>query len=471
MDSASIYRIVFGEGAHPDAWQHRFTANEWPEILIAPTGSGKTAAVTLGWAAHRMRAPEKTPRRLVWCLPMRTLVDQTVRSVNEWFEKLKQAGVDENDVLPRSEDVHVLMGGVESARWLDHPERPAVIVGTQDMLLSRALMRGYASSRAIWPMEFALLHEDTQWVFDEVQLMGAGRATSAQLEAFRRCEAARAARDGCPPGRPARSLWISATLDPTWLRTVDYSPPASREDDPRAKEDGRLWEVDPRPEDDRLWRLATAKKTLIRENAAPATAKVADIGAYVGKLADSVLDAHQTGRMTLVIVNRVARAQALHAALGKRLKEQGEAAPELALVHARFRPADRRREMGKIPINRKENGEDSKDLIVISTQAVEAGVDVSAAVLFTELAPWPSMVQRFGRANRYAELEDGADVRWIDLLDEQEDDKDAAELALPYTVEEMKTARQHLLRLDDVASAALPAPGDVDNGISIWLSR
>ena len=463
MDSASIYRAVFGEGAHPDAWQHRFTANEWPEILIAPTGSGKTAAVTLGWAAHRMRAPETTPRRLVWCLPMRTLVDQTVRAVNEWFEKLKQAGVAADDVLPLpNEDVHVLMGGVESARWLDRPERPAVIVGTQDMLLSRALMRGYASSRAIWPMEFALLHEDTQWVFDEVQLMGAGRATSAQLEAFRRCEAARAARNGCPPGRPARSLWISATLDPTWLRTVDYSPPVSREGDPPTEEDDRLWKVVPRPEDDRLWRLATARKTLSRANAAPATAKAADIAAYVGQLADSVLDAYQAGRMTLVIVNRVARAQALHAALGKRLEEQGDAAPELALIHARFRPADRRREMGKLPVNGKESGESSKDLIVVSTQAVEAGVDISAAVLFTELAPWPSMVQRFGRANRYAELEDGADIRWIDLLDGQEDDKDAADLARPYAVEEMNTARQHLLRLADVAPAALPPPGDVD---------
>ena len=453
MDSTSIYRTVFGEGARPDAWQHRFTADEWPEILIAPTGSGKTAAVTLGWAAHRMRAPETTPRRLVWCLPMRTLVDQTARAAKEWFDKLKQAGVDEHNALPLPKDVHVLMGGIESARWLDHPERPAVIVGTQDMLLSRALMRGYASSRAIWPMEFALLHEDTQWVFDEVQLMGAGRATSAQLEAFRRCEAARAARNGGPRSRPARSLWISATLDPVWLRTVDYSPPM---------EGDRLWKVDSRPEDDRLWRLATAKKTLSRTNAVPITAKTDDIGAYIGKLADSVLATHRAGRMTLVIVNRVTRAQALHAALGKRLGEKGEGAPELALVHARFRPADRRREMNKIPVNGKQDGEGSKDLIVVSTQAVEAGVDVSAAVLFTELAPWPSMVQRFGRANRYAEVKDGADVRWIDLLDGQEDEKNAADLALPYTPEEMMTARRHLVRLSDVAPAALPAPGDVD---------
>ena len=40
------------------------------------------------------------------------------------------------------------MGGVDADGWLEAPERPAVIVGTQDMLLSRALMRGYATSRA-----------------------------------------------------------------------------------------------------------------------------------------------------------------------------------------------------------------------------------------------------------------------------------------------------------------------------------
>ena len=448
MDGRAIFCVAYGSAVSPDAWQHRFATDEWPEILIAPTGSGKTAAVTLGWAAHRIRAPETTPRRLVWCLPMRTLVDQTARAAKEWFNKLKQAGVDENNALPLpDEDVHVLMGGVESARWLDHPERPAVIVGTQDMLLSRALMRGYASSRAVWPMEFALLHEDTQWVFDEVQLMGTGRATSAQLEAFRRHEAAR---NSSPRNRPARSLWVSATLDPKWLRTVDYSPPCDQ-----------LWRVDPQGEEDRLSRLATAKKTLSRAKTVPIT-KAADVGAYIDKLADSVLTTHRTGSMTLVIVNRVARAQKLHAALEKRLVEKEQGAPELALVHARFRPADRRREVNKMLVNGKENGEGSKDLIVVSTQAVEAGVDVSAAVLFTELAPWPSMVQRFGRANRYAEVKDGADVRWIDLLDGQDDDKNAAELALPYTPDEMDTARRHLLRLSDVAPAVLPAPGDVD---------
>jgi CRISPR-associated endonuclease/helicase Cas3 len=40
------------------------------------------------------------------------------------------------------------------------------------MLLSRALNRGYASSRFAWPWHYALFSNDCMWVFDEVQLMG-----------------------------------------------------------------------------------------------------------------------------------------------------------------------------------------------------------------------------------------------------------------------------------------------------------
>jgi len=38
--------------------------------------------------------------------------------------------------------------------------------------------------------------------------------------------------------------------------------------------------------------------------------------------------------------------------------------------------------------------------IVVTTQVLEAGVDLDADALFTELCPWPSLVQRLGRLNR-----------------------------------------------------------------------
>ncbi len=150
MDGAAIYRIVFGADCQPDGSQLALMTDAWPQVLIAPTGSGKTAAVTLGWAAHRLGSPDATPRRLVWCLPMRTLVEQTADVLKDWFGRLK-AEVDDANRIPRPQDVHVLMGGVDADGWIETPERPAVIVGTQDMLLSRALMRGYASSRAARP--------------------------------------------------------------------------------------------------------------------------------------------------------------------------------------------------------------------------------------------------------------------------------------------------------------------------------
>ena len=475
--TSNLYRIALGGDERPDDWQRALAEEAWPRVLIAPTGSGKTAAVTLGWAARRLRSPDDTPRRLVWCLPMRALVEQTADAVREWFGRLaaETDGAGRPGRLPRSEDVHVLMGGVDADGWLDEPERPAVLVGTQDMLLSRALMRGYASSRALWPMEFALLHEDAQWVFDEVQLMGAGRATSAQLEAFRQSEAARARRDGRAAGAVSRSLWISATLDPRWLATVDHpAPPAAAvvRVDPAAAPDGRLA------------RLAKAARNLARSPVAPASPKKADLAAYVERLADAILDAHRGGQMTLAIVNRVARAQALRdtlekklhaasgadartararaAAAGARRSSMPSAAPTLALVHSRFRPADRAREMEKV-IGAGESNPHGR--IVVATQAVEAGLDVSAAVLFTELAPWSSLVQRFGRANRCAEFPDGAEVFWIDLLPPSPDgaaaDKDAAELARPYEAAELQAARDRLTGLTDAAPVHLPPPDDM----------
>ena len=467
-----LFATAFGKACEPYAWQRRLAEGEWPEVLIAPTGSGKTVGVTLAWAHQRLLRPERTPRRLVWCLPMRTLVDQICGEIHEWLERIEADVLDPQALLPRPGGLHVLMGGVDSGRWLETPENPAIIVGTQDMLLSRALMRGYASSRAIWPMEFAMLHQDAQWIFDEVQLMGAGRATSAQLEAFRRMEHVRSmekavegdavrwtapARRGAsvPPeyrsSAQSRSLWISATLKPEWLATVDHPEPS------------KVFRVDPTNEvDDRLSRLTEAPKRLWRIGDAPASAASPERKAYLERLADSVVEAHRPGTMTLAILNQVKRAQELHEQVRHRLAVREDLRADVALLHSRFRPPDRKREMSKFL----EQG-GSSDIIVIATQAVEAGVDISATTMFTELAPWASMVQRFGRANRRAEVKGGARIFWIDLLRSIDEESKQAEelnktLSLPYEVDRLRDARRRLIGLTDAAPVHLPHIGEID---------
>src|SRR5690606_40113747 len=102
--------------------------------------------------------------------------------------------------------VHVLLGGDVDEQWENTPEGSAILIGTQDMLLSRALNRGYAMSRYKWPVHFSLLNNDCLWVFDETQLMGVGVETSAQLQGFRQ---------KLGTHRAAHSLWMSRSEEHT----------------------------------------------------------------------------------------------------------------------------------------------------------------------------------------------------------------------------------------------------------------
>ena len=414
----------------PYEYQRALAENEWPDILVAPTGLGKTSAVILGWAWRRLKGDE-VPRRLIYCLPMRTLVEQTAREAESWFCNLQDTVSEAN--LPGGGDVTVLMGGEDAAEWRLAPDRPQLIIGTQDMLLSRALMRGYAMKRSAWPLDFALLHNDAQWVFDEVQLMGAGLATSAQLEAFR-CRAATAL--------PARSLWISATLDPSWVRTVDFERPPT------------VWRAPQDFADDAaskaVRRIVEAPKPIAAARAVADGAKKEDQAAYASAVAREALELRKRDALTLVVANTVGRAQAIHAAL----LNAGVSGEDLALVHSRFRPDDRARQMEKL----KERSGD-RGRIAVATQAIEAGIDISAAAMLTELAPWSSLVQRFGRVNRRGELNQsgGGTIRWIDLL--AGDVKAGEQLTAPYEVDELKAARERLSELSDARPDNLDEPG------------
>src|SRR5947209_6017893 len=225
----AFFNLVFGQSPDhaPFAYQRRVALDaEMPALINAPTGAGKTAAILGAWLWRRLNNPQSVGRRLVYCLPMRTLVEQTAKVACEAIKRLEEKGA----ILKDQFAVHVLMGGEVAVDWDALPEREAIIIGTQDMLLSRALNRGYALSTARFPLPFGLLNNDCLWVFDEIHLMGDALATSAQLAAFRQTLGALGVQ---------QSVWMSATLDKKWLETIDFKEQAEKLEELKLTEDDR----------------------------------------------------------------------------------------------------------------------------------------------------------------------------------------------------------------------------------------
>jgi CRISPR-associated endonuclease/helicase Cas3 len=404
----------------PFRFQERFHSEPGRRIILkAPTGLGKTDTVLVAWLHRRAMEPESTPRRLLWCLPGRALTEQVARSAEECVERLVSAG------LIARMPVYRLLGGSEDNNVTVRPDEAAIMVGTQDILLSRALNRGYARKPFRWPIDFALLNNDCLWVLDEVQLLGDGLATSTQLAAFRQ---------GFGGFGPAESCWISATFDPAWLTTVDF--------------DGDVRVIEPDAED---LKNETVKKRIHAEKRveqAPATCRLP------GGAAEFVAEEHRAGTLSLVIANTVRRAVEIRREL------ENKTGADVRLLHSRFRAADRKEHLDAVLGDLPEAGR-----IVVATQVIEAGIDLDASLMVTDLAPYVSMVQRFGRVNRKGKRA-GCRIYWVDrpltakrkpwALEIELKAKELEEVCAPYEVEKIQESARVLAGVISASPADLP---------------
>lgn len=356
---------------------------------------------------------------------MRVLVEQTRTCAIRWLHNLGllagRATFNGNRLISYDVDwglrdkvaVVTLMGGESQSDWREHPEHEAILVGTQDMLLSRALNRGFAMPLQEWPIDFGFLNVDALWVMDEVQLMGAGRTTSVQLQQFW---------DEAPPSHGSRhTIWMSATLGssvgsvelPAWMKSPERAnrnlavpPHRHSEADLDHAEFAARWTAPKRLELRLDPAHANAPATALRgkrKQVSRVVAPTVEPGWTVesSELHAAVRNAAHGRRLVLVFVNQVKRARELHGRLGGSVG----AGPEVLLVHARMRPQDRQAVISALESAPADNGR-----VVVATQVLEAGVDLDADALFTELCPWPSLVQRLGRLNRNGTQPSAQDV-------------------------------------------------------------
>ena len=387
-------------------------------LLDIPTGFGKTSSAVLAWLWNRvLKHRDDWPRRLVYCLPMRTLVEQVHQNTDQWLTNLG---------LSNEVGLHILMGGEEAGEWDIHPEQNAVLIGTQDMLLSRALNRGYGMNRYRWPMHFGLLNNDCLWIMDEVQLMGPGLWTSAQLDWMRT--------DRFRSLKPCFTWWMSATIRPTFLKTLDRERLPKPECVTLGQSDQahKILEAC-RPCD--LWTVPASRLRRVSPEE--------KLSAYAEALAQAVSAEHKEASLSLVVCNTVSVAQEMFRAIRKTYV----GASGVVLLTSRFRKRDRdvnQKKLLDFEKARKEDGIAVLGLICVSTQVIEAGIDISARRLWSEVAPWPSVVQRLGRLNRDGQL-NGEARAWF--WDGPEKPKKGARLIGPYEADAVKLGRRLIEKL------------------------
>lgn len=370
----------------PYVWQIKVAVGGLPELLPIPTGLGKTEGSVLAWAWRRFARKEGEPLHLVYCLPMRSLVRQTAERLRGCFAKLR----DWNKQIDVS--IHQLIGGDTDEAWAAAPDRPWVLVGTQDMLLSRALNRGYGMSRFDWPIHFGLLNQDCHWIVDEVQLMGPGLWTTAQLDWMRR--------ERFPGLKPCRTTWMSATMGTRFLQTTDRRRDAC--DTVKPFDPGLAGDPN------KALKLRRAALRPVESHKPGKQARP-----LVEQIASAAVAAHRPGTLTLIVCNTVKTAQATFQELG------ANEVPKILLT-SRFRAGDRHEAEETLrtfevrrstsPTGRIEGNDPG--LICVSTQVVEAGLDISAHRLWTEHAPWPSLIQRLGRLNRDGKDNEARAIVW-----------------------------------------------------------
>jgi CRISPR-associated endonuclease/helicase Cas3 len=362
------FEAFFGQatGNAPYGYQGRLARDGLPAVVQAPTGAGKTGIV-LAWLWRRLHCPDPnaTPRRLIYALPQRSLVEQVAREAESWLTNL---GLTDQVAL------HVVMGGdgTSQRQWRLDMHRPAIVVGTIDSLVSKALHRGYGISRATYPIDFALVTNGAHWVIDEIQLCPESTTTLRQLAAFARAFGT---------AEPFGLTCMSATVPETLLDTVDNPSPRPAD----------VLRIEPADRTGELAVRLAGRRTVRRLQAEPGDYKA---------IAEAVRERHQPGTLTLVVLNTVAAAREVYKGL------RGQPVP-CTLLHSRFRGHERQRLIRKIT-----DPPGSADGIVVATQVVEAGIDLNATMLVTEAAPWPCVVQRAGRCNRTGRITD-AELCWL----------------------------------------------------------
>ena len=416
-------------GHAPFGWQVRlfeenFMNGQFPSALALPTGLGKTSVMAIWYLS--LKAGASVPRRLVYVVDRRAVVDQATVVADEIKERSRDSALRISTLRGRYAD---------NREWLEDPAAPAIIVGTVDMIGSRLLFEGYGVTRRMRPYHAGLLGADTLVVLDESHL----------VPPFERL-LERIARDGDEDNdlgpkqakdrdedndlgpKQAKDRDEDNDLGPKQAKDRDLIPrfqllPLSATGRDRGGDVFRLTEKD--REDWVVKQRLGAKKRLVFK-------PVGEKNKLEDRLAEEAWALSNEGKAhvrILVYCNSRDVAEKTKKAIEKKLKEYNKNEMESAripsgnvqlFVGAR-RVKERQLAKEKLKGLGFFSGNDAPDkaAFVIATSAGEVGVDLDADHMVMDLVPFERMVQRLGRVNRLG----GRDAKVVAIYENEDEPK------------------------------------------------
>lgn len=366
-------------GNPPFPWQEalweEFCSDQLPRRCDIPTGLGKTSVIACWLLARQVN--QALPRRLVYVVNRRTVVDQTTAEVEKYIKRFPDLAIS------------TLRGQfADNRKWSADPSREAVICGTVDMIGSRLLFSGYGIGRGSRPLHAGFLGQDSLIVHDEAHLEPAFQELLVGIEREQ-------TRSRFKDFRPMRVMELSATsrVKESQLNRVIGLTDADREDN-TVKE-----------------RINATKRLHLQElsDSKP--------GAQLAALAIDKFKG--TGKAVLVFVRRIEDVETIRKAMEKANQPFAELigpmrglernhltnprSPDGSPVFARFLPMPK----PDAPESEQWNVTPAKGTVfLICTSAGEVGVNISADHLLCDLSTFESMAQRFGRVNRFGKNSD-----------------------------------------------------------------
>ena len=359
-------------GYEPLRWQWRlyeeWLAGDVKPVIDLPTGMGKTNVMAI-WlmarAARRQIDPLRLPTRLVYVVDRRTVVDQATTLAEELAKNSKDL-----DLEPPA--ISTLRGRhADNREWTRDPSKPAIVIGTVDMIGSRLLFSGYRSSYKQRPLHAGLLGQDSLLILDEAHLSEPFAKLVRDIS-----------RDGPfqhGHGKPMRVVRMSATVSKDREPAFQLTP-ADLEGD---KESNVI-----------VKRYRAEKHLHVHEAVADVNAEIVNMVVKLAKDNSRVVIFVRSPDDATKLADKISD-------IGG--KKSGPFKGAVEILTGTMRGLERDELMEKPVMQRflaPENRPDDGPAILVSTSAGEVGFDLNADHLVCDAAPLDSIIQRFGRVNR-----------------------------------------------------------------------